>query len=108
MVIEIVESIPNKDIIDKMGKGTNVNGVSTIKLNILKRVLVQTWSSPNNAYKESLNKTINDTPAPNKSIEKSTDMTNLAMEPYAAYPKSAYVIIVSSVSIAFESKHAVQ
>ena len=31
MVIEIVESIPNKDIIDKMGKGTNVNGVSTIK-----------------------------------------------------------------------------
>jgi hypothetical protein len=80
-VIDIVERIPSNENIDKIGNGTNVNGVKTRKLNILNLVLVQTSSSPSNAYNESLNNTTNATPAPNKSTVNSKQMTALAVGP---------------------------
>lgn len=80
-VIEMVDMIPNNENIDKIGKGTKVNGVNTTKLNSFRFVLVQVSLSLTRAYKESLNKTINDTPEPSKSMEKINEISNFAVEP---------------------------
>ena len=76
-VIVIVDKIPSNEKTDNIGNGMNVNGVKMKKV-IIFVVVGSLLNTPTN---ESLNKIINETPAPTKSIEKSRDMTSLAMDP---------------------------
>ncbi|GME83572.1 unnamed protein product [[Candida] boidinii] len=83
---EIVEVIPNNEILLKILNGKKDNGVKTKKAIILK-VITEIFG--NSEFNESANKMIRETPTPNKSIENKIEMNNLALLPNAANPKSA-------------------
>lgn len=101
--------MPNNRKMDKIGSGIKVNGVSTTNATSLKLVFVQPIASlPKIEYNESLNRSIKETPLPSKSIMNMNEIRSFAVEPYDAYPRSAYVINVWSVSMDLDINVAVQ
>lgn len=80
IVMVMVDMIPNNEKMERMESGKKVNGVKM--QNVMSFVVVSL--SLNTPLNESLNKIMRDTPAPIKSIEKSNEIINFAVDPYAA------------------------
>lgn len=80
IVMVMVDMIPNNEKMERMDSGKKVNGVKM--QNVMSFVVVSL--SLNTPLNESLNKIMRDTPAPIKSIEKSNEIINFAVDPYAA------------------------